>query len=160
MATAKTTTPIDWRKIAAQALVAGTAGGILYNAWLWIVAFGPKGASLLDMWSSFAAIAAGKWILTSPNAPWLGLAVTAATSIAWAGAYAYVATYQPNVRRRWALAGIVYGLVVYLLMQTVLLVGGNFVFPPTPNDFMIALFAHTVFFGLPVAFVVHMMDRG
>jgi len=48
--------------------------------------------------------------------------------------------------------------VVYTLMQTILLADNNFTYPPTPNDFVNALFAHAVFFGLPVAYVVRVLQ--
>jgi hypothetical protein len=152
--------PISWSRIAVQALAGGAAGGILVELYLWLTPLATQHPGLLAMWAWVASTVFGKGILTNPNAPWIGLAVHGVISVAWAGAYAYVAAGQPNVRRRWALSGIVYGLVVYTFMQIVLLASGNFEYPHSPNDFTSALIGNAVFFGLPVAFVVNALDRG
>jgi uncharacterized membrane protein YagU involved in acid resistance len=159
MATAAPTS-ISWSRIAIQALAAGIAGGVLLDAYLWFTPLASAHPGILQMWTWIASTVAGKTMFANPNAPWIGLGIHAVTSIVWAGAYTYVAAQQAFVRRRWYISGPVYGLVVYLVMQLVLLVSGNFEYPHSPDDFVSALIGHAVFFGLPVAFVVNALDRG
>jgi hypothetical protein len=152
--------PISWNRIALQTIAAGVAGAILFDLYLWITPLASQHLGVLVMWTWIAATVFGKGMYANPNAPWFGLAIHLVTSLTWAGAYAYVAASRAYVRRRWYISGPVYGLVVYLLMQIVLLVSGNFEYPHSPNDFVSALIAHAAFFGLPVAFVVNALDRG
>ena len=152
--------PISWGRIALQALAAGIVGGVLIDLYLWVTPLASSHPGIMGIWTWVASTVFGKGMFANPNAPWIGLGVHAVTSLAWAGAYAYVAAQQPFVGKRWYISGPVYGLVVYLVMQLVLLVSGNFEYPHSPNDFVSALIAHAVFFGLPVAFVVKSMDRG
>jgi hypothetical protein len=159
MATAAPTS-ISWNRIVIQALVAGIVGGALIDLYLWFTPLASQHPGILGIWTWIASTVGGKTMFANPNAPWIGLGVHAVTSIVWAGAYAYVAAQQAFVRLRWYISGPVYGLVVYLVMQLVLLVSGNFEYPHSPNDFVSALIAHAVFFGLPVAFVVNALDRG
>lgn len=158
MATAPTA-PISWSRIVIQALAAGIAGGALFDVYLWFTPLASTHPGILGIWTWIASTVGGKTMFANPNAPWIGLGIHAATSIVWAGAYAYVAGQQAFVRRRWYISGPVYGLVVYLVMQLVLLVSGNFEYPHSPNDFVSALIAHAVFYGLPVAYVVGVLDR-
>jgi uncharacterized membrane protein YagU involved in acid resistance len=152
--------PISWSRIVIQALAAGIVGGALIDMYLWFTPLASQHPGILGIWTWVASTVGGKTMFANPNAPWIGLGVHAATSIVWAGAYAYVAAQQAFVRRRWYISGPVYGLVIYLVMQLVLLVSGNFEYPHSPDDFVSALIAHAVFFGLPVAFVVNVLDRG
>ena len=76
----------------------------------------------------------------------VGAAMHALVSIGWAGGYAYVAAVNPLADRRWILSGLVYGLIVYTIMQT-------FCWPTTispirrrPNAFLNALVAHAALF--------------
>jgi hypothetical protein len=151
--------PVSWARIVLQGIAAGIAGAIAIDLWLWLSPLASQHPGLTGIWTWTASAVAGKAMLANPNAPWIGLAVHLVTSVAWAGAYAYVAAPRPLVRSRWYISGPVYGLVVYLLMQIVLLVSGNFEYPHSPNDFVSALIAHAAFFGLPVALVVDAMDR-
>ncbi|HTX60596.1 MAG TPA: hypothetical protein VMH02_13080 [Verrucomicrobiae bacterium] len=148
-----------WGRIALQTLLAGIAGGALLDAFLWFVLVRPAGAGIAALWQTVAVQALGKSIAGDPNAAAYGLAIHAVVSLVWAGAYAYVAASRPTFNARWVVAGIVYGLVVYLFMQIVLLVSGNFEYPHSPNDFIAAVVAHVVFFGLPVALVVKLLAR-
>jgi uncharacterized membrane protein YagU involved in acid resistance len=152
-------TSISWNRIFVQALVAGIVGGALLDLYLCFTPLASAHPGILGMWTWIASTVAGKTMFANPNAPWIGLGVHALTSIVWAGAYAYVAAQQGFVRRRWYISGPVYGLVVSLVMQLVLLVSGNFEYPHSPNDFVSGLVAHAAFFGLPVAFVVNALSR-
>jgi len=124
---------ISWGRIAVQAIVAGNIGGLLAFAYLWLTRTPVYGAG--------------------------GIGLYALAGTGWAAGYAYFATTRPATNARWPVAGIAYGIVVYGMMQLVMLGGGLFASPSTPNAFVNALVAHTVFFGLPVAFIVNVLSR-
>lgn len=149
----------SWPRIAAQALVAGIVGATLIGTYVWLTTLLPAHRPVTGVLEWIASTAFGKAALTDPSFAAAGLAMHALVSIGWAGGYAYVATVTAAADRRWAISGIVYGLIVYTVMQTILLADNNFTYPPNPNAFVNDLIAHAVFFGLPVAYVVTLMRR-
>jgi hypothetical protein len=149
---------VSWSGIAFQAVVAGVVGGFLIDLYLWATTLLPQRGNIVSLWQWIASTALGKVALTDPACAAAGLAMHAIVSVGWAGGYAYLAATRPATTRRWAIAGIVYGLIVYTIMQVILLADNNFTYPPTPNAFINALVAHAVFFGLPVAYVVHKLQ--
>jgi uncharacterized membrane protein YagU involved in acid resistance len=151
--------PRNWGRIATQALVAGIAGGFLIDLYLYLTTLRPQHTSLLTAWQWIASVAIGPAALTNPSFAWLGLLAHAVVSIGWAGGYAYFAQTQAFVNTRWAVSGLVYGVVVYFFMQILLIGARAFVFPATPVAFINDLIAHGVFFGLPVALVVARMSH-
>jgi hypothetical protein len=142
-----------------QALVAGIAGAILIDLYLWATTLLPRHAGIDVMWRFIASTVLGKSALADPGSAPIGACIHLIVSLGWAGGYAYIAQAHPATTKRWLVAGIVYGLVVYTIMQVILLADNNFTYPPTPNAFINALVAHAVFFGLPVAYIVHVMQR-
>jgi len=149
---------LPWGRIALQALVAGLVGAVLIDAFLWLATLAPHGGSILAMWQFVASTAFGKGALANPAFAWVGLAMHAGVSIGWAGGYAYLAATRPFLSRRWPISGFVYGIVVFLLMQIVLLVDGNFTAPSSVSAVATALAAHCFFFGIPVALTVRLMQ--
>lgn len=149
---------ISWGGVAVQAILAGIVAGTIIDCYLWLTTLLPAHQSIGSLWQWVASAAIGKVALTSPRYAAVGLAVHAVVSIGWAGAYAYLAAKQPVLDERWFVSGIVYGVVVYVIMQCVLLAGNSFTMPPNPNAFINVVLAHTVFFGLPVAFVVRFLQ--
>ena len=150
---------VNWGSIAKEAVAAGIAGGISIEIYLYLTTVLPQHVSILSVWQFIASVAIGKVAFTSTSYAWLGLLLHFIVSICWAGGYAYLATRQRFMNERWAISGLVYGVVVYMFMQLILL-GANALKPPaTPNDFINAVIAHSVFFGLPVAFVVARLSR-
>jgi len=155
-----TTAPaLSWNRVLTQALVAGITGAVLIDAYLWLTTLLPAHQSIIGLWQFVASAAIGKVAFTSSSYAWLGLLIHIIVSIAWAGGYAYLAMTRPFMNERWPVSGIAYGIIVYIFMQVLLLGAGAFTFPPTPNDFVNILIAHSVFYGLPVAFVVSRMRR-
>jgi hypothetical protein len=154
-----TVEPLNWGRVVRQALAAGVAAGVALEAYLYLTVMLPSHTTLFAAWQLIASAAIGKAAFDSPSYAWLGLVLHFGVSIGWAGGYAYFAQHQPFVNRRWVVSGICYGLVVYLFMQILLLGARAPVFPPTPTAWLNDLFAHAIFFGLPLAFVVARMDR-
>ena len=150
---------VAWGTVAKQALLAGMAAGAIIECYLWFTTMLPAHASILASWQWIASTAVGPVALANPSFAWLGLALHFIVSIGWAGGYAYLAQLQPSLNARWPISGVVYGLVVLVFMN-VLLVGAHaFTFPDSPNAFLNELVAHGVFFGLPLAYVVAAMDH-
>lgn len=156
---ATTTQRVDWGRVIIQGLTAGIVGGILIDLYLWLTVVNPSHMQITAMWQWIASAAIGKAAFTSSIFIWMGLLIHFIVSIGWAGGYAYLASTRPYMSQRWPISGLMYGIVVYLFMQLILIGGGNFQLPPSLFAFVNAIVAHTVFFGLPVAFVVSRMDR-
>jgi uncharacterized membrane protein YagU involved in acid resistance len=157
-----TTTTLTHRpigKILVDGILAGLAGGIAFDAYLWLTTVLPVRGSLPAMWEWVASAVFGNAALSNPRFATAGLAVHLADSNGWAIAYAWVASSRPSINQRWQISGVTYGLVVYLLMQIILLVDDKWVFPPSPNAFLNAVAAHALFFGPPVAYVVARLQR-
>ena len=152
-------TRLSWTHIALQAVVAGVAGGAIFQLYLWMTTILPAHGSIVTQWQWIASTVLGKAALTDRRFALAGLAIHALVSVGWAGGYAYLAATGPLANRRWIVSGIVYGLIVYTIMQTILLADNNFTYPPTPNAFLNAVAAHAVFFGIPVAYVVRVTQR-
>jgi uncharacterized membrane protein YagU involved in acid resistance len=134
-------------------VIAGAVGGILFSAYFVLVALAITHSVDFIRPSQFDASAVvGKVAFTDPRYALLGIAVHFTLSIAWAVGYAYAAVQTPQVRAQPIVSGIVYGIIVYVAMLLVQVAAGVFV-PPNTVMLVESLIAHTVFFGLPVAFI-------
>lgn len=148
----------NWNEILAQAMIAGIVAGICLEAYLLLTVVVPAHGNVLQVWQWIASAAFGDVAFTNANYAWLGLLIHFIVSIGWAGGYAYLAQQQKFMNRRWYISGPVFGLVVYIFMDILLLGARKFVPPPTPLALLNVLIAHCVFFGLPLAFVVARLD--
>jgi len=149
---------LAWGKIIAQAALAGLVGGILLDAYLWATTIEPAHGSLIALWQWIASTLIGKAALTSPAFAWLGLLVHFVTAMIWAGGYAYLAATRPYMNRQWVVSGLLFGFVVFVFMQIVLLAANNFTWPSSPLMFVDTIVAHMLFYGVPVAYVVARLD--
>lgn len=147
------TTTTNWKAVMQQALAAGIVAGITIELYLILTAALPSHANVLAIWQWIASAAIGDIAFSSVAFAWLGLLVHFIVSIGWAGGYAYLAQQQTFMNARWAISGIVYGLVVYCFMDLILL-GAHKLAAPTPPTVANSIIAHCVFFGLPLAYVV------
>ena len=144
---------LNWRDIIVRGLIAGIIGGILIDAFLYVATLVPQGQPITVIWQSVASTALGKGAFADPNSAWVGLCMHLATSIAWGVAFSYVAHTRPYVPQHPYVSGIVYGIIVMIIMQIVLMVSKSWT-APTVSSFLIDVVAHTVFFGLPVSLYV------
>jgi len=149
-----TLTQLDWRRIALQGTIGGVAGGILIDAFLYIVLFGPAHQPIAALWTNVSATATGHTIAN----PWLGLVIHFCVSIAWGIGYAYAAATRPAIADHPYISGVTYGLIVMIIMQFVQLAAGVKL-ALTATNFLSLLVAHCIFFGLPVAIYVHRAMR-
>lgn len=141
-------------------IAAGIVGGILIDAFLLAMAFarGATPTQALGMYPWIASVVFGHGIIGNPAAPALGVLLHFAVSIGWALGYVYLVRSQPQLLTRPFLSGAGFGLVVYCFMQIILIAAGEY-HRPNPAQLGIGLVAHTVFFGMPVAFVVSRLLR-
>jgi hypothetical protein len=148
-----------WGAIVSRGLLAGIAGGITIDAYLWLTTLLPAHTPIASMWQFVASTAFGKGALADPAFAWAGLAIHLFVSTGWGIGYAYIAATRPSITARRLVSGIVYGIVVYVIMSIMLLADNNFTYPPTINAFLNAVVAHALFFGVPVAFIVGRSSR-
>jgi hypothetical protein len=73
-------------------------------------------------------------------------------SIAWAAGYGYLAETQPGLNAQPVISGIVFGFVVWGVMQLALYTV-QALHINTFGDAVLNIIAHTIFYGLPVALV-------
>ncbi len=150
---------VNWPLVLRQALFAGIVGAITIDGFLWLATVLPEHGSMIAVWQWVASAAIGPAAMTSTTYAWLGLLVHVLVSIGWAGGYAYLASTRAFMNARWPISGLMYGIVVYVFMDLVLLGAGKLAPLATPNALVVQVLAHCVFFGLPVAYVVAQLDR-
>jgi hypothetical protein len=150
---------LPWGPIVVRGTLAGVAGGIIIDAYLWLTTLVPTHVPVTAMWQFVASTAFGKGAFGNSLFIWVGLAMHLLVSIGWGIGYAYIAAGRPVIAERWLVSGIVYGIVVYTMMSIILLADNNFTYPPTPNAFVNAIAAHAIFFGIPIAFIVNRSSR-
>lgn len=148
-----------WGRTITQGVLAGLVGGALLNAFLWVSVIEPAHGSMLAYWQWVASTVIGAGAFSVPAFTWLGLVIDFVVAMIWAGGYAYLASTRPYMNRQSVISGLVFGFVVYVFMQMVLLAGNNFAWPKSPLIFLDTILAHMVFYGVPVAFVVARLDR-
>jgi len=146
---------LPWSYIARAGTVAGIAGGILIDAFIYITSLAPHHQSIVGLWQFVASTALGKAAFTSPLYAWAGAAMHALVSIAWGIGFAYLAITRPQVPSHPILSGVVFGLVVYVVMQLVLF-SVQALRITTGTQIIEGLIAHCVFFGLPVSLIVRL----
>lgn len=149
----------NWPQVIRVALLAGLAGGIVIDAFLYVVTLLPQHGSILSIWQYVASTLVGKIAFSSLNWAFLGLVAHFFVSIGWAGGYAYLAQQRTFMDERWVVSGLVYGFVVYLFMQIVLIASNNFMWPSGIVGWLVPILAHMVFFGMPVALVTARLSR-
>jgi len=135
-------------------IAAGLIGAVLIDAYLLIVfVLLTHTLSAAAFYEYVASGAIGPAAYTTPGSVLFGIAIHLLVGIAWGVGYAFVATRMPQVRARPLLSGIAYGFVVMIAMQLVE-VAANIYVQPTTFSLGNQLIAHTLFFGVPVAFIV------
>ncbi|MGZ3522553.1 MAG: hypothetical protein ACXVAG_16455 [Vulcanimicrobiaceae bacterium] len=144
---------INWTRALTQGAIAGIAGGILIDLFIYVTSVLPQHGSMIAVWQFIASTAVGKEAFASASYAWLGVLIHFIVSIAWATGYAYLAQTRAALNVRPAISGIAFGVVVYVVMQIVL-VGDNNFRMPSPLGLVLGLIGHCVFFGLPVAYAV------
>ncbi len=134
------------------AFVAGSIAAVTSGFELAVTTIWPQHASLAGYFASIAAIAAGSTAL--PFDPVLvGVVAHLVISIGWAYGYTDLALRNPALNRAPWISGSVFGLLVFLGMQSILLSVHQF-HAFTPLGFLNATVLHTLAFGVPIALIV------
>jgi hypothetical protein len=140
--------------VARAGVLGGLAGAITVDAYmLGIFVFLSHTYSLTTFYQYVASGAIGKAAYGNPSFAWLGLALHVVVSLCWGVGFAYIATRTPQVLARPLVSGVVFGLIVMLSMALIEFAAAIWAFP-TLATFENGVLAHTLFFGIPVAFVV------
>ena len=135
-------------------ILGGLAGAVTIDAFLiGIFVFLSHTFTLETFYQYVASGLIGKPAYANPAYVWLGLALHVVVSVGWGVGFAYVAARSPQVNARPLVSGLVFGAVVMLSMWLIEFAAAIWVWP-TLASFENELVAHTIFFGLPVAFVV------
>lgn len=133
-----------------RAAVAGTVGAVTIDLFLYLATVLPHDGSMISVWQFIASTAFGKVAFASASYAWVGLLMHFIVSIAWAAGYGYLAVTQPGVAARPVISGLVFGFIVWGIMQLVLYTV-QALHIDSFADAIVSIIAHTVFFGLPVA---------
>lgn len=142
--------------IAKRTAIATAVAGVLDILSAFVFA-GMNGGTPARVLTGIASGPFGRAVLEQPWAPALGLAIHFAIMTAMVSVYALVAARQPRLLARTGpvLAGIGYGLALYLFMYWIVLpLRWPDIHPLTQfGQIAKAVFAHVVCVGLPIAFL-------
>ncbi|MGH7661903.1 MAG: DUF6789 family protein [Vulcanimicrobiaceae bacterium] len=138
-------------------VIGGLVAGVVLELFLLGAAMLTSSASpfvlLAGLLQFNAQWAIGKAALASPSYAWLGAVVHFATCIVWGLGFVYAARSRPQIVQAPWISGLLYGIIVWIGTQFVLVATGLWT-PPTPNEAETELIAYCVFFGLPLAYTV------
>lgn len=147
-----TVAPLNWGRIVLSGALAGIAGGICFDLFLFLTTLLPGHASVFSLWQFAASAALGKGAAASPSSAPIGLALIFAASIGWGIGYAYLAHARPQINKQPFISGFIFGVIVYLVMQFVLFSVQALNVPDIMSVYL-GVLGSTVFFGIPIAFV-------
>ena len=141
----------------AAALIGGTAAALLdiVYAFVWL---GINDRSPLWVLQSVASGWLGRGAFTGGwSAGALGASSHWAISIGAAALYGVAVRGSPWIRAHWIAGGIVFGALVYLFMNFVVIPLSAAPFGPSwaPRAFIQGFISHALLFGLPIAWAWH-----
>jgi uncharacterized membrane protein YagU involved in acid resistance len=137
----------------AGAIIAGiVAGGTILAGFAAFALVLGSAFTLAGMFQFDASALVGKAAYTGNAYVALGIALHFLVAIGWAVGYAWAAERQPQLLTRPLISGAVFGLIVYFAMQFMLF-AANVYHNPTLGEFDSGLFAHVVFYGIPIALI-------
>lgn len=143
---------LNWGRIVLRGIIAGVAGGILFDAFQYATTVLPSHSSIFALWQFVASSAFGSVAYTSAAYAWAGLGMHIVVSIAWGIGYSYLSETQTAVNAVPLFSGVLFGLIVYVVMQLALATVGLLKIT-SGSQVLLAICAHTIFFGLPVAMI-------
>jgi hypothetical protein len=139
-----------WIAVAAGGALAGTLDIIYACVWLWSM----HGKAPLWVLQSVATGWLGKAAFTGGVAAGaLGLASHYAISVAAAATYGYASRSVAFLSTHWLVAGALFGVLVYLFMNFVVIPLSAAPFKPSldPNVIAQGFVSHALLFGIPIA---------
>lgn len=136
-------------------LVAGTLD--ILSAFVWTFMAGGKAVNVLP---SVASGPFGDAITESAVAAPLGLAVHFALVLVMVAVYVVVASRVPLLERHWLIAGVLYGLLLWLVMYWIVLpMRFGSPHPSNPAAIVRQLISHCVLVGVPIAYITARASR-
>jgi hypothetical protein len=137
------------RTIALATLVAGTLD--ILSAFVWTAMAGGDLAGVLP---SVASGPFGDGVAASPVAQPIGLLVHFAIMLVMAAVYVLAAERLPILKRQWLVAGLLYGLLLWLIMYGIVLqLRWDMPFPGKGPAVLRQLISHCLLVGLPIAWI-------
>jgi uncharacterized membrane protein YagU involved in acid resistance len=144
------------RSIAKAVVIGGLIGGALDL--LFAVSFaGYNGAAPSRVFQAIASGLLGDAAFSGgADVQALGVACHFGISLLWAALFAVIASRLPALTRRPILAGLAFGVIVFLSMRLVVLPLSTYPRPVTfkPLATVLDLLSHMILFGTPIALVV------
>jgi hypothetical protein len=147
-----TTVPLNWGRIVLSGVLAGLAGGVCIDLFVYATSLLPAHTSAPSLLQFFASAGFGKVAYTSTSSAWAGLAMHFVISVGWGIGYAYMAYAKPSINKNPLISGFLYGVVVYFVMLLVYYAVQALKMPDALEVYL-SVIAHTVFFGVPIALV-------
>lgn len=143
------------RSLVYDAMVGGLLAGVIVDAFLFAT-------GILTWPRSYNVIASalvGKAAFTSSAFVPLGISIHFAISAAWGALFGLAAQRYGRVARHPFISGLTFGVIVMIVMQMLLAAVGLFRPPQSAGQVMVDIVAHTVFFGVPIAWYVSRTAR-
>jgi hypothetical protein len=148
---------LDRRDRLRAALGAGIVSACTLAAFAWFAQW-RTGQPPAATYEFLAGALAGNAAAGASWAVPLGVFALFAGTTGWALGYVHAARQQPQLFTRPWISGIVFGAVVWLLMEILLVAVGRFT-PPTTESFDRDITAFTIFFGIPLALTAAHLTR-
>jgi len=143
------------RPLAYDGILAGIIAGVVVDAFL----FATGVLSWPNSYNFIASGLVGKAALGSSAYVPLGIAIHFAISAGWGALFGLTAQRYRQVLAHPFISGLTFGLVVMVVMQLLLLATGMWRAPQSAGQVMLDIVAHTVFFGVPIAWYVNRAAR-
>jgi len=137
--------------------LAGLLAAITSSLWLYATTLAAGSGSLGGLSAQMARIAFGKTPITGDPVA-IGLLLFCGICLGWAYGYASLASRNPALSRAPWISGTVFGLLVLVTMQSMLLSVQQF-HPFSPLGFLNIVILHTAFFGVPIALAVARLQK-
>lgn len=140
------------------AIIGGLVGGIVLAAFIIPITAARSHQTFAAAFATLAQVAASAAVgkataASSPSFIWVGVGVYAVVCMCWAGSYAYVANSRPQILAQPGIWGFLFGFMVWLIMQLILVAAGLFEIP-SPDELEIELVGYCIFFGIPLGYTV------
>jgi hypothetical protein len=137
--------------------VAGLVAAMTSNAWLFATTLAAGSGSMGSLYAHMARVAYGAAPITG-NPVAIGLLLYCGASLGWAYGYAGLASRNPALARAPWISGSVFGVLVLIAMQSMLLSVHQF-HPFSPLGFLNLVILYTAFFGVPLALTVARLQK-
>jgi hypothetical protein len=137
--------------------VAGLLATVTSNAWLYATTLAAGSSSMGSLYAHLTRVAYGDAPITGDPVA-IGLLLYCGGSLGWAYGYAGLASRNPALSRAPWISGSVFGVLVLIAMQSMLLSVHQF-HPFSPLGFLNVIILYTAFFGVPLALTIARLQK-